>query len=202
MKKYIRFLSIATLVLFLSTGISAQRVDSDVFEDRTLLDGFVVGSYFSLFYSNGWSVEASPGIGYRFLNDRVIAGLGMHWMYVSEIYRFGVNINGVSYGPGQVRGQLIGPRAFVKVHPFWQVYAIGEYQFLNYSLNYKTNNDITIPLDDRQEQPLFFGAGYTSADFGKGLGFYAEIMVDVLYDNFTSVRSSPLAYRIGVFYGF
>lgn len=202
MKNYLYFIIGSLLCLILAGSLNAQRVDGDVFEDKTLLDGFVVGSYVSLMYANGWSIEATPGIGYRFLNDRVVAGVGMQWNYATQIYRGGVNIDGVTYGPGQVRWQSIGPRAFVKVHPFWQVYAIAEYQYLDYSVSYKTNTDITIPLEDRNDQPFFIGAGYTSGEFAKGFTFNAEILVDVFYDSFNSVRSSPLAYRIGFFYGF
>ncbi len=194
MKLYTHKLLTLLALLVLAGSLQAQqRVDRDVFDDKTILDGFVVGTYGSVFYMNGWQVEAAPGIGYRFLNDRVIMGGGLSWSYFSRVYR--------EYGLTQSL-QFLGPRAFVKVNPIWQVYAIGEYQYLNIKYEEKYTHGFNPPVERLQEDVFYVGAGYAGGDFGKGFGFYLELMVDVLFDNMTSVRNSPLSYRIGVFYGF
>lgn len=152
----------------------------------------VVGSYVGLGYNNGWLLDFSPGVGYSFLNDFAVVGVGAAYVYAESI-------RNLDYTD---KFNTIGPRAYAQINVFSNFYLHGEYQYLTYRLKrvYK-NLDFTENLYGLSEPVVFVGAGYTG-NFADGLSFYTEFLIDLKYNIETSPRISPITFRMGVFYGF
>ncbi len=213
MKKNLRTLGlfVFAMIFFASTAMAQDDDETidDAFSGGNKFSNIYVGSYVGFGYSNGWQLDFSPGVGYK-IKDWLIAGGGLNYSYASAF--------DISQRGDKITSTTIGPRIFAKGNVFQQFYAIGEFQYLINKFKYTdaqgNKSDAVNFCEDcagdpncletcynKSETALYVGAGYAS-EFGKGMGFYTEFIIDVLYDRLRSLRPSPYTVRIGIFYTF
>ena len=183
-------------MLFATTAFGQRGNKDDVddaLDDTSPLAGLTFGSYIGMGFSNGWQIEASPGVGYK-LADFVIVGGGLSYTYASQ---YANNVNRDKYTQN-----LIGPRAYAQFNVFNQIYLMGEYQYLLSTIRFDPEIGDKYVIDDGTESVMLLGGGYSSS-FGEGFGFYTEFMFNVLWKRSTATDptyTQPYSIRIGVFY--
>jgi hypothetical protein len=187
-----RKLILLAMTCLLTSVIASAQEEEQVTEDRAeILDKLVFGGNIGGGFSNGWSINLSPTVGYKITNT-TIAGVGMSYIYRDFNSDFYAN-RSVFY--------VTGGRVFAQQLLFNNIYARGEYEYLDYSLRLYSNDGRLINESRGQAPGLLLGGGYTTS-FGYGLGFNMEVLYNVIYRADISPYPSPLVIRGGFMFGF
>ena len=163
-----------------------SRKEREPFEPKNFIIGSVVNFAFN---NNGIGGELSPYVGYRIF-DMLAVGVGGGYAFNSA---FGGNYSLYGYNF----------RAFGRLRPvreglFSTVYFAGEYQWLINSFPVSTTSN---RRNVRRGVATNVGLGITS-NFSEGWSYFTEVMYDFSYDNYSSMRGTPLTVRFGFQYGF
>ncbi|MGB1217782.1 MAG: hypothetical protein ACPG5P_07885 [Saprospiraceae bacterium] len=193
-------LALFSIMLISTEGYSQKRKKkkdevSEALDDRSKLSGLTVGSYVSFGFSNGWQLEAQPGVGYK-IADFLIAGVGMNYTYASRFVNDGTR--------SKTEATLIGPRVYAQFNVFGPVYLMGEYQQLYFNGKYKDGIGNILQREKGSDSAFLLGGGYTQA-FGEGFGVYTDFMFNVLWKQSIPgdpTYTLPYTVRFGLFYTF
>lgn len=151
----------------------AQEKEAD---DRTFGERLYFGGGLSLQLGNFTYVDVSPLMGYG-ITQRFSVGIGGTYRYVNDQYfRYKYNV--------------YGGRLFSRFGIFRNVFAHGEYEFLNWENNNR---------DQQREwyNTAFLGGGYSS-HLGAQEGYQIYILFNLFYDQFNSPYNEPYVIRFSV----
>jgi len=143
--------------------------------------------------------EISPFVGYRLINDKWIAALGLNFSRNSQNFS----------APGSsdiVRETFIGGRALTRYLLFHVgdpagVYVQAEFQRNRVNFIRRQNGTVTDRLQLDPQSSMLLGAGYSS-NYYQGFGYNFEVFYDALHKPGESFSQWPIIYRVGVTYGF
>ena len=169
---------IIPLFLLFATVAFAQKGEYIVDQESNWQDRIYFGGGFGLSGGSwGTSISLSPIVGYM-VSNRVSVGMGVtyqYYKYQNGIYDYTDNRWGMQF--------------FGRINLFKQIFAYGEYSFLNYSYFGDTN-------DRRTASRLPLGLGL-SQPIGPRSALNLVAAYDVLYDSQNqSVYGSPWVFLI------
>ena len=163
----------------------------------SLRDRLYYGGNFGLGFSNGWIVEFSPLIGYKF-NQPFSVGGGI----ISEYASAQLEDAGTRY---HYKSFSYGARAFARYKIWEDIFVHVEYSVINYEVpDYESLGVLQVLPDKsikmrRTTLPgLLPGVGYKS---GGQLSFNLMLLYDLLYTR-VNPNYSPLNMRMGLEYNF
>ena len=161
-----QIVTILTLVLLGSFNLFAQKGDYELADESNFMDRVYVGGGLGLSGGSwGGSVSISPIVGYM-VSNRLSVGVGATYQY----YKYNSNTPGISdYSDNRYGGSV-----FARMNLVRQVFAYGEYSFLNYSINGDSNN-----RDTAYRLPI--GLGF-SQSMGARSSFNIVAAYDMLYE--------------------
>ena len=146
-----------------SFSAQAQKGDYQIDEQSNFMDRVYVGGGMGLSGGSwGTSISLSPIVGYM-VSSRLSVGVGATYQY----YKYKDNF--YDYSDNRYGGSL-----FARMNLFKQIFAYGEYSFLNYSINGDSNNRATA-------YRLPIGAGF-SQNIGPRSSFNIVAAYDMLYE--------------------
>ncbi len=158
-----RSLIILTLIGVFAISASAQKGDYAVEENSNFMDRVYFGGGMGLSGGSwGTSVSLSPIVGYM-VSNRLSVGVGATYQYYKYKDAY------YDYSDNRYGGSL-----FARMNLVRQVFAYGEYSFLNYSINGDSNNRSTV-----HRLPL--GLGF-SQSMGPRSSFNIVAAYDMLYE--------------------
>ncbi len=151
------------LIFFVSMNSFAQKGDLVFDEQSKFTDRLYFGGGMGLSGGSwGTSISLSPIVGYM-VSNRLSVGVGATYQF----YKYQDNY--YDYQDNRYGGSV-----FARMNLFKQIFAYGEYSFLNYSINGDTNNRDTV-----NRLPL--GLGF-SQRMGTRSSFNIVAAYDMLYE--------------------
>jgi len=150
--------------------------------------------------ANQFTYGGTPFIGYRFVNDRWISGLGFNFFQQSTVLNPGtgetpVIINNV-FG-----GRILSRYLLFHIGDPAGIYAQAEFGRNRGRDKYRLDGEIIYKTDPVSTSSLLFGLGYTSNHY-QGFGYNFEVFYDVLAREEFVPLWSQLVPRIGITWGF
>ncbi len=176
---------------FVVSGFAQEEEDNDE-EGNEILEKLVFGGNIGLGYSNGFNITLSPTVGYRVTNT-TIAGVGFTYIYSDFTNRW----DGLRWTQN-----VTGGRIFAQQLLFQNLYARGEYEFLNFTATVRDESGRLLSENELEAPGLLLGGGYGTQFGSSGLGFTFEVLYNILYQADRSPYPSPLIMRGGVVFGF
>ncbi len=194
MKKWLQYSFLFLVSLAISVTAIAQESEEDDYdgsrEGKSITDRLVFGGNLGLGYSNGWQINAAPTVGYK-ITRQFIAGVGVTYLYSD----FDNPFSGLRSTQSAVGGRVFGQHLL-----FQNIYAIAEFEYLDYTIKLRDQLDNILSESELDGTGFFVGGGYTSS-FGRGLGVGIEVLYNLTYDSFNSPYASPLVIRGGLMFG-
>lgn len=187
------FLLLTFLVLSTISFAQTAEIEENKSNDNSesILKKLVLGGNIGAGYANGWNINLSPTVGYKFTNT-TIGGVGITYNYA--------DFNNPYYN-NRTTYNTTGGRIFAQQLLFQNLYAHAEYEYLSYEVKVRTDDGRIVNQFEATAPGLLLGGGYSSS-FGNGLGFTTEVLYNVLYRSGISPYASPLVFRGGLMYGF
>ncbi len=152
---------VLAIVVLSSMSVFAQKGDYVVDEKSNFTDRIYFGGGMGLSGgTNGTSISLAPIVGYM-VSSRLSVGVGARYEYYKN--------NFYNYTDNRYGGNV-----FARMNLVRQIFAYGEYSFLNYSVNGDTNNR-------RTAYRLPLGLGF-SQSIGPRSSFNVIAAYDMLYE--------------------
>ena len=146
-----------------------------------------VGTNLGLSFGNGWQINVGPFATYS-VTPRIALGGGITYWHASQDYTSNTKIKTTSWGPKAIGQFYIFEELYVHVEGV---------QFYN-SAKIKNPSGATNEVLDSDETALFLGGGYSLSPTDN-ISLRAELLIDVLHDEFESFRQHPFEYRVSLY---